>query len=343
MMIFQKRIAACIIAVVLLMPAAVHSQSKKKTKSKKKEDEYAYKVLSNDPQHARNLSIYVTPVYVDLFSPNINFGYGVGLDYNFQNLVHVYGSYRASYLETTEPTSILDGAMGEAANGYTKFTNPEFGAEIYISGQESEVQEDISIKTEQDEQYHKTVYYVKQKANKYKMVGIRVGYQTINTIVNAGQVDFKGYDKNNPGAGTVDIGTGNYSTMMNEGIISIGASITNIHELTLDFKNYGEKSESSSDAIYADIMFAPSITYGDVNIVSGVGSSTGTVVTTYVLDAKATRQSLGFRLGVKEMDLKTFGGGIRAEIGLRPGTDFNNGWYIMGTLDLGLNLKVGNN
>ena len=154
----QNNIAAYIIAGVLLLPTLVHSQEKKKSKSKKKEDQYTYKVVSSDPQHVRNLSIYVIPVYVDVFSPNINAGYGFGLDYNFQNLFSIYGSYRASYFEVTQPTFISDGAMGEAVNGYSKFTNPELGAEIYLTGQESEVEESVNVKAERDENFRKVIY-----------------------------------------------------------------------------------------------------------------------------------------------------------------------------------------
>ena len=130
---------------------------------------------------------------------------------------------------------------------------------------------------------------------------------------------------------------------MNENILSVGASITNIHDLTLDFKNFGERAVHYSEDVYADIMYSPSIVYGDVNIASGIGSSSGTVITTYVLNGSSKKQNLGFRLGYKGMTLKPFAASVRAEIGLRPGTDFNNGWYLMFTLDLGLNLKVGNN
>jgi len=326
---------------ILIIPTLAHAQKPRKPK-KPQEDPFAYTIERNEPDTRKNLHFMFTPFYFDLYVPNINLGYGLSADYIYNNRFMVYTHYDKSYFDLTRHTSIANNDVGEAAGGYQNFSNLEFGGEYYFFSKVVNTKENMVYKTIT---YGRPTggfsFYRVIPAKMQKMFGVRAGYQTYTSVVGGETVDFSGYAINDPTKTPFDLagyGGTEYSSIMHVQVLSVGLSLTKIHDLEMTYKNYGPSINLSRTDFYVDMLYATSINYGDVNWNISNGNTPN--VEELIVNQNSPKNNIGFRIGGTINTLNTAGFGCNVETGIRPGTDSKNGFYFLAKFNFALNFRV---
>ena len=150
----------------------------------------------------------------------------------------------------------------------------------------------------------------------------------------------KSKEAEDPSKSNIYLANGNYGTMMHENILSLGFSVSNIHDVIVKLINRGKKMTNTFlTHSYIDLLYSPSISYA--NITWNPNSANGGVPATLVVSSNKTTMPFGFRLGVVYNTLKTTGFSYTLEGGLGPGPYSDIGWYGMLKFAMSLNFKTG--
>jgi hypothetical protein len=325
----KKQAAILLLMSMACIPYHAFSQNKKKHgKKSTSDDEYAYTVVRNEPENAKNFTFILEPDNIDINDVNLNIGWGLTLNYNFQNKFGITAHYSQAYLEPNARPKDVTPVVP-----INKFSNFELGGHYYLTSETEKVDEGITVK-----KVGNVNYIMKIPAERLTLTAIRGGYEHINTYA-SGNIAWSGYEIHDP-AKNVNPMDGAFGTVMDEHIIYAGYSKTKISDLAVDFTNYGEKGYSTFSGWYADLMFAPALTYADAKI-KYTNPNTGVdSFSTFHVDANTPKFNFGARVGYTTGYLSTVGYDFTIEAGVRPAPDVLSGLYIMFDWGVSLNAKL---
>jgi len=186
-------------------------------------------------------------------------------------------------------------------------------------------------------------------AKKVWKLGVKLGANYIKTAVTSDQVNFVGFNVNDPSMQKTDFNTiaNEYSkpygpvsglyTTASMSYFSLGLQSEKINDFEIKIDKSIKRKVRNKTLFYADLIVSPYISYDNI-----VFKSYDSIPTkTFNVDKYSPKQLLGFRCGWDYYSLRTFGPSLGAEFGIMP----NSGFYIMIKMGLAINPKfiVGDN
>jgi hypothetical protein len=182
-------------------------------------------------------------------------------------------------------------------------------------------------------------------------VGLRFGVSSINESIRCSQfgnsqVDFIGYDKNDPLKTKIDLSRdqqyttykwhisdmASYYTYMAVSSVNIGFQFERIVDFKADLDVWGKREVSKKTRLYADRIYAPCIYFNDIAITPA--NADPPVILN--VNEYTPKEQFGFRVGYSFFNLKKFGGSRTIELGYFP----NAGFYTILKIGMAFNPKI---
>ncbi len=270
-----------------------------------------YEELFDDPSDINKLYVALIPVYGELFTTNINAGFGFDGQYYHENKFDVRAQFRKTYSRKTdlqrdaaEKNSVVD-------NQPTSFAYLELGGTYHIVDRVEESQSKLVL-YESSDLGKKLLTKVPDNflvpSKMRRIYGARLGGFYYQTSVDLNRVlEDQGLALENSEGSALDSSLSVYGNMSVAGFF-VGASLAMIRNFAVK-PDRGFKSTVSDQLFtaYFDILVAPSVSLDDVSYL-GETYSSGLVKTSV----------LGARVGMDSKFNRELSWGYGAELGYRP-------------------------
>lgn len=293
-----------------------------------------HKVVRDDPNGHHELYVGCIPFYVDASTSNLAFGAELDLGYNFKDIVGIDLSSRFAYIDRIYEIDALNyyfydyyEVIGTSFNP----SGPQKENEILLNFTAfSWTNDGIStMKLGEDES---ATYSTEISSKKKRLISIRLGYQAYssfyNPVVRDGVHAYLPFvSQNQLLLQNSDVKGG---TMVNYNAFIAGISFDTKLGLDVLFDKYGRKKRFYRSSTYFDFIYAQNLEIEDMRITNN---------DLFPLFIRCELQNVnhihhsGFRLGVKDIQLKAPGVFLNFEVGLRPGmVDYYSNLYAMAKL-----------
>jgi len=319
-----------------------------------------FEELYDEPYSVNKLFIGLQPFYGELFSTNVNAGFGAEASYYYKEKMdfkaHFRKAYSSKFYDLVRDLAIKDSpkyfnSTGEIANlvltkpvGFTYF---EMGATYHVKDF------DISSKTKM------VLYKNSYKGDKWaarvplraevpckvrKIYGARLGgiyWQSAADIsralkdqkkTNAELTNSEGEALPDTYVDPVSGQTSDFNVYSNikSANVYFGGSFTWIRNVAVNFDKYEEGLDDGMLTVFFDVMYAPSLKLDAISYLN----PTTQVVSDYSLDAVKIKK-IGFRLGLDGKFNRTLSWGYGGELGYRPSIG-GRGFFAMFKISLPL-------
>jgi hypothetical protein len=324
----KEKILFCTICIIILFQGTSTFAQRNPYEIKLRGDTNSYKIIRNDPENIQNFCFMLSPFYADINGYNTNFGYAIGLAYNCTNTFKFDASYSCAYIETTRTNAISEEVKPN--NDGQSSQNIELGLTIFLRKMLIEKQHRVLIYTEGEKEYYNNL-----GGKAFYMFGIRGGYQYYNSVIDGSRFLFNGSS-----IGEVKTTDGSsFAVPLNESILSFGLSGTIIHDLIVNYTNFGEKKNRYMLNYYVDLLYATTIVYGDISVLMAYPRTIGFeyLYSNVNVDQYSQKSRFGGRLGMSYNNLNKFAFTPSLEVGIRPGYNVVGGIYALLKFNFGLN------
>ncbi len=279
-----------------------------------------YDGVVDNPYEINKLWIHIQPLYAELFVTNVNFGFGVQVDYQIASKLGLSAQWRRAYAQPTDFAREVAQKNQDNLDNNKTFNYFQLGGTIHLSDQAQEGKSKIVL-------YSKR-YRGKRWANRLpeklvvpsqvrKVYGLRWGGFMYNSTTDANKaameqsVTLVDMDSN-------PVGDASLYTNVQVKALYVGASLTLIKNVAIKpHRDFGVLVNDLNFNAYIDVIYAPSVEVDDImlgtNLIAG--------------DQLATKD-LGFRLGIEGKFNKKFGYAYGAELGYRPSIE-NRTFYAL--------------
>lgn len=284
-----------------------------------------YEELYDEPYAINKLFVHFQPLYGELWTANVNAGFGLEATYFWDDKMQFRAHTRKAYTrnfdlsrdiaENMKEDNPLVGGESEVFNYY------EFGATYHIKDFEesSETKMFLYKKSYKGDKWAGRVPLNAEIPCKVrKIYGARLGgmfYDTSFEVNRAVESQDKTMQEVFPGIPATYVGPEGETeetrlfTNMSAAGLYVGGSITWIRNIAVDFdNNYQEGVDDLILTAFLDILIAPSASFDDV-VYDGMA---------YPADGLDT-SAIGFRAGLEGKFNRTWGWAYGGEIGMRPG------------------------
>jgi len=280
-----------------------------------------YEELFDDPYDINELYVGLIPVYGELFTTNINAGFGIEGQYYHESKFDFQIEFRKAYSKRTdlqrdaaEKNSVLD-------NDPKSFVYFEIGGTYHIVDREEESQSKLAL-YESGHEGKKLLTYVPDNilvpSKMRRIYGARLGGFYYQTSVDLNRVlEDQGLGLENGEGVALDPALSTYGNMAVTGLY-LGGSLALIRNFAVK-PDRGYKSTVSDQLFtaYFDFLIAPSVNLEDVSYLGEV-YSTGAVKTS----------SFGARVGMDSKFNRELSWSYGAELGYRPSVQ-GYGFYAL--------------
>lgn len=278
--------------------------------------EVSYRILTDDPDEIKPLSISLEPFYFDLYPKNMNMGYSVRADLLFLKRLELRADFRGAYLDFL----IEDAGSGTytAKNDPKKAMYMEAGASLFFTNKKKKVTTKLVLSSRTVGDYTYT-RYIMVPATKRKMWGVRAGLSN-NRLVTELTDGQQGYmEKIRESDGTRDTLVNGAFPMYNVTSLYAGLHWKSVINLVAD-TDYGKKRSARVNDFYLDLLFAPVVHMGAVK------DATGNI---YKLETDSKHiKRFGWRLGWVIRDPNRVWMTYKFEMGARPGITSTEGYGL---------------
>lgn len=313
-----------LIVVVLIFLAGfadeAHAQLRRSDQSA-----VTYEELFDDPYDINALFVHFQPLYMELFTTNVNAGFGLKVDYNFKNKMEFSAQARKAYAKETDLARLNASKTSDMDNKPAVYNYYELGATYHIKDWEEDSQSKVIL-------YSKRYKGAKWAANVpehiiiptkvRKIYGARLGgliYDSstdLSRIIEKQQVVLPEVGDGGsaiPGDNDIDI-YGNVNVMG----IYLGGSMRWIKNFAIKpDRSYGTLGNDLIFTTYLDFIFAPAVEVQNV-FMDGIEYSSENIKTS----------KIGFRAGMEGKFNRELGWAYGAELGVRPGIK-TRGFYAL--------------
>lgn len=293
-----------------------------------------YEKILDDPHVLGKLNIAITPFYLEYFNPSSVFGFKVGGSYRLTDKIGLNLAFTKPYVTKTDPAYHFNVAFVPVHN-YTETTLRrthflEAGATYTLYDQDKQRSVKVVLSSFKSGNMQHTSF-IKVPATRRVLVHARGGIYTYNSIIST-DLDEKLLLKGKNDKGEVfTFGTYNFINSQNQEMIAgydnlldwavnmyvpaiyAGFSRQTVTNLRIKADNYGKKGNRRNINLYADAIFAPVISMGDIKY-AGV-----TYDVTNGDENSFRKNPLGFRIGMEALSVSKLAFGIKGEGGVRPG------------------------
>jgi len=313
----------------LLLSGSILAQ----TEQRKDNTPVTYEELYDEPASIKKLFIGFQPLYGELFTANVNAGFGIEASYYLNEKFDFRGHFRKTYGKSFyDFARIQSDQNSDVDNTPSAFAYFEFGGTYHIKDFES------SSKT-------KMFLYKKSYAgNKWasrvplsaevpckvrKIYGARLGAIFWNSTTDINRVmdkqslttdDFK----DNAGNTLTSAAGNDISIFSNVSVagLYVGGSMSWIHNVSVSFDKYESGIDDLILTTYLDILVAPSVKLDDIVYTQRDGNGDPANVPNPTRSYSASSVGLakfGFRAGIEGKFNRTLGWAYGGEVGMRPG------------------------
>jgi hypothetical protein len=298
-----------------------------------------YEEIYDEPYSVNKLFVGFQPLYGELFTTNVNAGFGAEAVYYHLDKFDIKGQFRKTYSQKFFDFSReLASDNNNVDNRAKAFSYFELGGTYHVKDFEQ------SSKTKM--QLYKSSY----KGNKWaarvplfadvpckvrKIYGVRLGgimwasstdlnrVMTDQKLTNA---DLKNGDISLPQVETNEAGITEpvdvFTNISSKGVY-VGGSMSWIKNVAVSFDKFEEGVDDLMLTVYADILFSPSIQIDDI-VYTQKDALTGEKIAgstaTYSVDPIKTK-TFGFRLGIDGRFNRALSWSYGGEFGMRPSID----------------------
>lgn len=320
-----------------------------------------FEELYDEPYSVNKLFIGFQPLYGEVFATNVNAGFGVEASYYLKEKIdfkaHFRKSYSSSFFDINRDLALKDGPKYDDGAQLIQMSRTKPVGFIYFeAGATYHIKDfDISSKTKM------VLYKNSYKGDKWaarvplraevpckvrKIYGARLGgiyWQSTANLTEA--LKNKGLDN------TSIVNTENSAVTLSSTYVAdangtvkdfnafgnlksanvyVGGSMSWIRNVAVNFDKYEEGLDDGMFTVFFDIMFAPSLTLGNMTYYDPVSN----VTSTYSAEAVKLNK-IGFRAGLDGKFNRTLSWGYGGEIGYRPSIA-GRGFFAMFKISLPL-------
>lgn len=286
-----------------------------------------YEEIYDEPYSINKLFVQFQPFYGELFVTNVNAGFGLEASYYHADKFDFKAQFRKSYSQKFyDFARDLAIKNSDVDNDAAVFNYFELGATYHFRDFESSSKTKMFLykKSYRGSKWAARVPLSADVPCKVrKIYGGRIGAIAWKSSVDLSRVldrqDLTNADlKDAEGNGLPD-GIDVFSNISSMGGY-IGASITNIKNVAVDFDKFEEGIDDLIFTAYFDILFAPSLKLDEIVYTSDLTRK-------YNVDAIKTKP-IGFRLGIEGKFNRTLGWAYGGELGYRPSVQ-GSGFYAL--------------
>lgn len=292
-----------------------------------------YEEIYDEPYAVNKLFIALQPLYGELFTANVNAGFGLEAQYYFQDKADFRATFRKSYgrkfLDFSRDVALDNSVLDNRAEVFGYF---EFGATWHIKDFEgpSKTKMVLYKKSYKGDRWASRVPLSAEIPCKVRKVyGLRAGTffwdsstdlsraLTAQGLTNADLKDSEGNGL--PLTYTTPTGEEPLNVYSNIAATNVylGGSMSWIRNVAVNFDNYEEGVDDLMLTAFFDIIYAPSMTLDDIVYTENDATSSVAGTRTYSV-SPVKLQSFGARAGIDGRFNRTFSWAYGAEIGYRP-------------------------
>ncbi len=298
---------------------AMHSSIAQSQPTEEEDDPY-FEVMYDEPYGIDKFFLKIQPAYADVFTTNVNAGFGLEAQYFLENKWDFRVNFRKTYGRATDIAFDVAERTNSVQNKATAFDLIELGANFHLVDLEFEHPDKISITSAEEEPtpWKSNNRELKVDAKRREVVGMRVGAFFYNTTTDINRaLDKQGVELSNANGTLVRDNLTIFGMLRAQGGY-FGASYSNIRNYALKFAD--DYKPAGNDLIftaYADILVGANIKIEDI-LYLGEFYSTDVIKT----------NPLGFRVGAEGMFNRKLGWAYGSEMGYRPSIK-KKGFYFM--------------
>lgn len=294
------------------------------------DDSITYETFYDDPMHINKLYFHIQPVYGELFMTNVNFGYGLEVDYFLKNSFDFNASFRRAYGQKTDFVRDVAEKNSDVLNDPKKFYFAELGLAYHIIDREeaSRAKFILYSKTFQYGNKWETMVpkYINAPAQLRRIYGVRLGAASYQSTIDVNRIIINQGEIPNDALN----GLSAYSNIVNYGFY-IGGLMKLIKNVTINFDQiYQQVTNDLIFSTYLDLLVFPFTTVEDIRYIPSAGSPeeilSGVNINTTMIGARA---------GINGKFNRDFSFGYNVELGYRPGIQGQN-FYILGKISFPL-------
>jgi hypothetical protein len=294
-----------------------------------------FEELYDEPYSVNKLFVGFQPLYGELFTANINAGFGAEVSYYHMDKLDFKAQFRKTYsrrfFDFSRDLALSNSNVDNAAQVYNYF---ELGGTYHVKD------------FEQASKTKMVLYKNSYKGNKWasrvplyadvpckvrKIYGVRLGGILWNSSTDVNRalkeqgltndqlksdtdegLPLQEYNK----AGELE--NVDLFTNLSSKSVYVGGSMAWIKNVAVNFDKFEEGIDDLMFTVFADIMFAPSITLDDIVYTKKDIQGNRTTTATYSVSPIKT-SPIGFRLGIDGRFNRTLSWAYGGEIGYRPG------------------------
>ena len=278
-----------------------------------------YEELYDDPYDVNRLFIHLIPLYGELFSTNINVGWGVKADYYHNDLFDVSLLFRKPYGQKTDFVRDVAQKNSDVLNTPKKFYLFDFGGTYHIVDKEEESESKFVLYTKnyaRDNKWETMVpEYIVAPTKRRTIYGARLGMMSYQSSIDMNRIlADQGNSLLDTSGAALETQASIFGNMGAFGLY-FGGSLTYIKNVAVAFdRTFDNVANDQFFTSYFDILIFPAINVEDIYYRTDQNSPE------VIYSADVVETSLiGFRLGMEGKFNRELSWGYGAELGYRPG------------------------
>lgn len=288
-----------------------------------------YEELYDEPYSINKFFLHLQPVYADVFSTNINAGFGIAANYYLKDKADFHVNFRQAYtrsFDLVRDAAIKNQVILNTPNNFTYF---ELGGTYHIKDEERDTETKLILYSRKYAKSNRWAAHVPEHtvvpSKVRRVIGARLGGFAFDT-----SVDMKRVTQDQQITLVDETGepfpiTSFYHTNLVAAGGFIGGSMSWIKNMAIKpDKGYGVLVDDFILNTYLDFLLAPSLSLDDVQYRD---PSANDNIHRYSADVVETK-IWGFRLGLDGKYNRELGWAYGAEIGARPGVK-GRGFYAL--------------
>ncbi|NMM50255.1 hypothetical protein [Marinigracilibium pacificum] len=287
-----------------------------------------YEELYDDPYDTKKLFIHFQPLYGEVWSTNVNIGFGMEAEYLMDKL-QIRAAARKAYgkaFDMTRDAAIKNASVNTNVDAPWNILNYyEAGVTYHIKDFESDSETKIVLYSDRYRKNNKwaasTPELIKIPSKVRKIYGARLGGKYYDSSVDLDRaMKNQGTMLNSPSGEPIAADAKVYSNMSSYAIY-LGGSMSWYKNIAIDpDRSFGVLINDLMFTTYFDLIYAPGLKVEDVFYNGEVYSADDIELTKF-----------GFRAGLQGKFNRTWGWSYNIETGIRP-TVKTQGFYIMGKI-----------
>jgi hypothetical protein len=285
-----------------------------------------YEELYDEPASIKKLFVQFQPMYGELFTTNVNAGFGLEASYYMSEKFDFKGHFRKTYSSSFFDYARVQGQRNsDVENTQKAFVYFELGATYHVKDFESPSKTKMFLykKSYAGNKWAARVPMSAEVPCKVrKIYGARLGSIIWKSSIDINRVmdkqDLTAADFKDNEGNTLAADAGNdvtvFSNVSTAGLY-VGGSMTWIRNVAVSFDKFESGVDDLILTTYLDILISPSVKLDD--IIYRMDPGTGVIARTYDI-SPVKLSKFGFRAGVEGKFNRTLGWAYGGEVGMRP-------------------------